>query len=70
MLTSITFCKWNVFRFLNNLLFNETAEKTPTGNSTKGLKKVKEAKGHKCTVTDGKWTFGGEHNVIYTEVER
>ena len=30
-----------------------------------GGERVKGVKGHICMVTDGSWTFGGEHDVVY-----
>ena len=39
------------------------AERKGGGGRAKGVK------GHMCMVTDGKQTLGGEHDVVYTEIE-
>ena len=34
-----------------------------------GGRRAKGVKRHVCTVMDGNKTFGGEHDVVYTEAE-
>lgn len=45
----------------------DTESRLPEGKEDG--EKGKEVKSDMCTVMDGNWTFGGEHDAVYTETE-